>query len=241
MPKGSKVLMADDDKMLLDMYKERLELASYVVDGCSNGEEALAHVRDFNPDIILLDIMMPKMNGYETLASLKSDPTTKNIPVVMLSALMRDFNREKAVEGGAEDYLIKSEAMPSDVITKIEQVLQKYNQSSATAQPTQPVPAPMATPNTPPAAVQPVFEPVTNQPSISVQPATSQVPIAVPASPPIPVMPFTPTPVSVQPAPVVAQTPIVVTPASAITENSTIVPPTSSNNAIETPQAGSSI
>lgn len=130
MPKGSRVLMADDDKMLLDMYKERLELAGYTVQSHPNGEDALAHIRDFNPDIIMLDVMMPKMNGYETLASIKSDPTTKNIPVIMLSALMRDFNREKAVEGGAEDYLIKSEAMPADVITKIEQVLQKYGKGS---------------------------------------------------------------------------------------------------------------
>ena len=130
MPKGSRVLMADDDKMLLDMYKERLELAGYMVQSYPNGEDALAHIRDFKPDIILLDVMMPKMNGYEALASIKSDPTTKDVPVIMLSALMRDFNREKAVEGGAEDYLIKSEAMPSDVITKIEQVLQKYGKGS---------------------------------------------------------------------------------------------------------------
>ena len=148
MPKGSKVLMADDDKMLLDMYKERLELAGYTVQANSNGEEALAHVKDFDPDIIMLDVMMPKMNGYETLASIKSDPTTKNIPVVMLSALMRDFNREKAVEGGAEDYLIKSEAMPSDVITKIEQVLQKYGKGS------RPVPGKAVE------TEKPVFEPV---------------------------------------------------------------------------------
>ena len=226
MPKGSKVLMADDDKMLLDMYKERLELASYVVESCSNGEEALAHVRDFNPDIIMLDVMMPKMNGYETLASLKSDPATKNIPVIMLSALMRDFNREKAVEGGAEDYLIKSEAMPSDVITKIEQVLQKYNQSSAAAQPTAPVPAPVqAQPvmvNTPPAApTQPVFEPVAAQPAPNpVVPPTSVVP-TVPAAPQAP---------AIAPAP---QAPV--------TENQTVVTPNSNPSAEQTPQAGGSV
>lgn len=141
MPKGSKVLMADDDKMLLDMYKERLELAGYVVQSYYNGEDAIAHVHDFVPDIIMLDVMMPKMNGYETLASLKSDPTTKTIPVVMLSALMRDFNREKAVEGGAEDYLIKSEAMPSDVITKIEQVLQKFGKGTTPIPGLNPTPA----------------------------------------------------------------------------------------------------
>ena len=126
MPKGSYILMADDDKMLLDMYRERLELAGYKVTSTSNGEEALAKIRQEKPDLVMLDIMMPKADGYETLASIKSDPETKNIQVVMLSALMRDFNREKAIESGADDYLIKSEAMPSDVITKIEQVLQKY-------------------------------------------------------------------------------------------------------------------
>ena len=151
MPKGSKVLMADDDKMLLDMYKERLELAGYNVESAYNGEELLGKVHDFSPNIIMLDVMMPRMNGYETLASLKSDPSTKNIPVVMLSALMRDFNREKAVEGGAEDYLIKSEAMPSDVITKIEQVLQKYGSvaavSSAPAPAAQPAPIQPAAPD----------------------------------------------------------------------------------------------
>ncbi|MEI6040089.1 MAG: response regulator [Candidatus Berkelbacteria bacterium] len=178
MPKGSKVLMADDDKMLLDMYKERLELAGYVVNSNGNGEEALASVRDFQPDIIMLDVMMPKLNGYETLASLKSDPATKDIPVVMLSALMRDFNREKAVEGGAEDYLIKSEAMPSDVITKIEQVLQKYGKGST------PVPGAPAAPaqavSAEPAKPEVVFEPAaadTSSASVGAAPVAAQAAI----------------------------------------------------------------
>lgn len=130
MPKGSKVLMADDDDMLLSMYKERLQLAGYNVESYPDGVEALAHIQSFGPDIIMLDVMMPKLNGYDTLAKIKSDPATKNIPVVMLSALMRDFNRDKAVQGGAEDYLIKSEAMPSDVVTKIEQVLEKFGKGA---------------------------------------------------------------------------------------------------------------
>lgn len=149
MPKGSRVLMADDDKMLIDMYKERLELAGYIVTLCRNGEEALGKIREVKPDIVLLDIMMPKINGYEALASIKSDPATKDIPVIMLSALMRDFNREKAVEAGADDYLIKSEAMPADVITKIEQVLAKYGKSATLPTPgaiSPNIPAPSATP-----------------------------------------------------------------------------------------------
>lgn len=160
MPKGSKVLMADDDKMLIDMYKERLELAGYNVGVCRNGEEALAKIRDFQPDIVMLDIMMPKLNGYETLASIKSDPQTKDIPVIMLSALMRDFNREKAVEAGADDYLIKSEAMPVDVITKIEQVLQKYGKGSTT------VPGTTAPNISAPSAEPPLAQKKTNNPDI---------------------------------------------------------------------------
>lgn len=179
MPKGSKIVMADDDKMLIDMYKERLELAGYVVTICRNGEEALAKVREVKPDIIMLDIMMPKVNGYETLASLKSDPQTKDIPVIMLSALMRDLNREKAVEAGADDYLIKSEAMPSDVITKIEQVLVKYGKGNS------PLPGTPSPPPIPPPVVKPVPEelskviapaqPVSEQ-KIIFSPATAEPP-----------------------------------------------------------------
>jgi len=127
MPKGTKILMVDDDKMLIDMYKERLELAGYQVEISRDGEEGLAKVHQVKPDVVLLDIMMPKVNGYEALASLKSDPTTKDIPVIILSALMRDVNKAKAVESGADDYIIKSEAMPVDVIKKVEAVLKKYN------------------------------------------------------------------------------------------------------------------
>lgn len=192
MPKGSKVLMADDDKMLLDMYKERLELAGYMVETGFNGEEILTKVRDFAPDIIMLDVMMPKMNGYETLASLKSDPLTKNIPVVMLSALMRDFNREKAVEGGAEDYLIKSEAMPSDVITKIEQVLQKYGK----------------------VAVNPTVASIPVAANLAVPVAATSMPTSA-----APIIPLVPAPISAELKPPVITTPAAEVPVVTPTDN----------------------
>jgi CheY-like chemotaxis protein len=215
MPKGSRVLMADDDNMLLGMYKERLELAGYTVESHGNGEELLAHVRDFNPDIIMLDVMMPKMNGYETLASLKSDPATKSIPVVMLSALMRDFNRQKAVEGGAEDYLIKSEAMPSDVIMKIEQVLQKYGKgltpvpgaSQAAVAPSVSQPSVAASQPSSSSSGQVVFEPAASEILASqtpTVPADSQS--AIETQPQIN-MPKVETPIPAQPAPVKPEKP----------------------------------
>lgn len=130
MPKGSKVLMADDDLTLADMYKERFDVAGYKAIVCSSGEEVLTKVGEFNPDIILLDIMMPKSNGYETLSALKSDPKTKDIPVIMLTALIRDLDREKAAQLGADDFLVKSEAMPSDVIDRIEVLLSQAGRAN---------------------------------------------------------------------------------------------------------------
>lgn len=127
MSKGIKVFMVDDDKMLLDMYRERLELADFQVETSSNGEECLTNIHQIKPDIVLLDIMMPKVNGYDTLSAIKSDPQTKDIPVIMLSALVRDINKSRALEAGADDYIIKSEVMPADVIKKIETVMARYH------------------------------------------------------------------------------------------------------------------
>lgn len=129
-----KILMVDDDKMLIDLYKERLELAGYKVEISRDGEEGLTKVHETKPDLVLMDIMMPKVNGYEALASIKSDPSTKDIPVIILSALMRDLNKSKAIEAGADDYIIKSEAMPVDVIKKIESVLVKYKKKTSTVE-----------------------------------------------------------------------------------------------------------
>ena len=165
MPKGTKILVVDDDKMLVELYKERLELAGYQVEVSRDGEEGLAKIHQAKPDLVLLDIMMPKVNGYEALASIKSDPSTKDTPVIILSALMRDINKTKAIESGADDYIIKSEAMPVDVIKKIEAVLKKYNKSAplpetkeSPAEPEKPA-TPTAIPGPPPAPPAPAPEP----------------------------------------------------------------------------------
>lgn len=127
MTKRSKILIVDDDKILIGMYKERLELSGYQIETASNGEKGLARVHQEEPDIILLDIMMPKADGYTVLSSIKSDPRLKDIPVIVISALGGDEAKTKAAEIGADDYLIKSETMPGEVIKKIEKVLEKKN------------------------------------------------------------------------------------------------------------------
>lgn len=177
MPKGTKILMVDDDKMLIDLYKERLELAGYQVEVSRDGEEGLAKIHTVKPDLVLLDIMMPKVNGYEALASIKSDPATKDVPVIILSALMRDVNKSKAVESGADDYIIKSEAMPADVIQKIEAVLKKYHKE---------------TPPTTPAAPPPVVSPAPPGPPPAPPAPSTPLVINPPAEPPAP--PTTPRP-----------------------------------------------
>lgn len=119
----ARILLVDDDLTLLDMYKERLLLAGYDVYTANNGEQALAKAVDILPHIILLDVMMPKINGFDVLSILKNTPETKNIPVIILTALTQENHRQKGLADGATDYVIKSETMPKEVVAKIEKIL----------------------------------------------------------------------------------------------------------------------
>ena len=123
MAKG-KILIADDDVTLMDMYKLRLEAEDYEVVTASDGEEAIAEIRKEKPDLVLLDIMMPKINGLDVLTELKKDPQFKDMPVIMLTALIQDVTKVKSLMSGADDYLMKSEVMPGEVIKKVNQVLE---------------------------------------------------------------------------------------------------------------------
>ena len=120
-----RILLVDDDITLVDMYKERLAVAGYDVIVAHSGEEALKSVGEVKPDIVLLDIMMPKVNGFDVLHSLKGDPKTKDIPVIILTALIQDTNKAKGMEAGADDYIIKSETMPGEVLQKVEAIFAK--------------------------------------------------------------------------------------------------------------------
>lgn len=121
----AKILIVDDDITLRDMYGERLKAEGYEIDVASNGEEAIQKVQGSKPDLILLDIMMPKVNGFATLDMLKNTPEYKNIPVILLTALIQDENKVRGLDSGAVDYIIKSETMPGDVIKKVKTVLGK--------------------------------------------------------------------------------------------------------------------
>lgn len=120
-----KILVVDDDLPLQEMYKERLELAGYDVAAASDGQEAIEKAREYRPDIILLDVMMPRANGFDVLETLRREESTSHIPVLMLTALVQESARERAKEAGAQGYIIKSETMPGEVIKKIQETLAK--------------------------------------------------------------------------------------------------------------------
>ena len=120
-----KVLIIDDDEALRTMYLERMKAEGFEVEIAPNGEKGLARVTDFKPDVIMLDVMMPKINGFAVLDILKTTPEYKNIPVIILSALIQPENKERAIKSGAADYLVKSEALPAQVVAKIKEAVGK--------------------------------------------------------------------------------------------------------------------
>lgn len=137
MANGKHLLLVDDDMTLSEMYAERLKQAGYEVTLAHDGEAGLAAAKT-HPDLILLDIMMPKMNGLDVLKAIKDDPATASIPVVLLTALIQEMEKHKGVTTGAAGYFVKSEIMPGDLIEKIEAILKS---SGNPAQPSGPAPA----------------------------------------------------------------------------------------------------
>lgn len=123
MVKHYKVLLVEDDPVLGEMYEIRLKAQDYEVLRAVNGKKALEEMPHFKPDIVLLDIMMPEMNGLEVLKYLRSQKETKEIPIMMLTALSQSKDRMASLEAGADDYIVKSETVPRDVVEKVDVAL----------------------------------------------------------------------------------------------------------------------
>jgi len=119
----AKVMLVDDDMTLHEMYAERLRAEGYTVISAYDGEEALEKISKEMPDIILLDIMMPKINGIDVMKKLREDKKTADIPIILLTALIQEINKIKGMMKEHDNYLIKSEIMPADVIKQIESSL----------------------------------------------------------------------------------------------------------------------
>jgi DNA-binding response OmpR family regulator len=117
MLKQKRVLIVDDDDEVARMYITHLGIKGFVTKRVNNGEDALSETLEFKPDLILLDAMMPKLNGFDVLDILHNTDRTKEIPIIMLTALGEKEDREKAAMSGAVDYFVKSE-VDLDTITK---------------------------------------------------------------------------------------------------------------------------
>lgn len=118
-----RILLVEDDPLIQEMYQLRLEAELYDVKVTDKGSEALELARDWQPHIILLDIILPEVDGLAVLQMLKSDEATRAIPVLMLTNLGLESDRERGMGLGAVDYYVKAEHTPSDVIDKIKTIL----------------------------------------------------------------------------------------------------------------------
>jgi DNA-binding response OmpR family regulator len=128
---GKKILWVEDDQFLNDIITRKLSTAECVFFHASEGEEALRIVNDEIPDIIMLDILLSGMDGFEILRQVKNNPKTKHIPVILLSNLGQESDIKKGKSLGAELFLIKATVTPNEIVDKIKEVLAQHNTQTA--------------------------------------------------------------------------------------------------------------
>lgn len=114
-----KILLVEDEMALSAVYRSRLELEGFDVREVHNGEDALSATVEYRPDLILLDAMMPKISGFDVLDILRNTPETANVRIIMLTALSQPKDKERAESLGVDDYLVKSQVVISDVVSRI--------------------------------------------------------------------------------------------------------------------------
>jgi CheY-like chemotaxis protein len=120
----AKILVADDDREVRELILFTLRFAGHEVLGATNGEECLKMAKEHKPDLILMDVRMPKMNGYEACQALKADPATQAIPVIFLSARGQEADVQAGLLAGGADYMIKP-VSPDQLTKKVNRFLQK--------------------------------------------------------------------------------------------------------------------
>lgn len=118
-----RILFVEDDDALAGVYLVRLQGEGFDVKRVTNGEEALAAATSFKPDLILLDVMMPKVSGFDVLDILRNTPETANLKIIVLTALSQESDKKRAEELGADEYLVKSQVVITDVIARIKKQL----------------------------------------------------------------------------------------------------------------------
>lgn len=224
----TKILLVEDDKSLREIYGVRLLAEGYQIASAGDGEEALAMAIKEHPDLIISDVMMPKISGFDMLDILRTTPETKDLKVIMMTALSSEDQRARGESLGANRYLVKSQVGIEDVVRAVHDVLADVPvavapassafttptpttvstiRSVASTMPPAPtptsilisIPTPMSTPQATPTVLP------TPTPTLTVMPAPAPKPISIPIPMPQPAKPFS-TPVTA-PAPTSAPTP----------------------------------
>lgn len=121
----TKILIAEDERDIRDLITFTLRFANYDVVAASNGEEAVSLARKEVPDLILMDVRMPRMTGYEACAAIKAEPELKDIPIIFLSAKGQDSEIQAGLQAGATEYLLKPFA-PDQLTARIQAILAQY-------------------------------------------------------------------------------------------------------------------
>ena len=174
-----KIMLVEDDKSLREIYSIRLVAEGYEVISAGDGEEALALAVQQKPDLIVSDVMMPKISGFDMLDILRSTPETKDIKVIMMTALSSEEQRQRGESLGANKYLVKSQVGIEDVINAVNEVLGDKGSNSGTASTASSASADamlgQRTESTPPSASP-----------ASLNPSVESVPVPNPAAQPAP-------------------------------------------------------
>ena len=153
----TKVMVVEDDAALREIYSIRITAEGYDVVSAGDGEEALAMAVREKPDLILSDVMMPKISGFDMLDIIRATPETAKIKVVMMTALSADDQRARGESLGADRYLVKSQVGIEDVIAVIHEVLGDKPAAAPAPAAAAPAPSPYAVPPVPaPAPAQPI-------------------------------------------------------------------------------------
>lgn len=125
----AKLLIVEDDPLISRLYEKIFTFDKHKVVLAHNGEDGLVKVKEEKPNLILLDVMMPKMNGLQMLERLKADPETKPIPVVMLTNLAGEKDAETALSKGAVKYIVKSDYDPKQISDMVKEILAGYTRN----------------------------------------------------------------------------------------------------------------
>lgn len=121
----AKILIAEDERDIRDLVAFTLRFAGYEVFAAANGEEAVEMAPNVNPDLILMDVRMPRMTGYEACRVMKLNPDLKDIPIVFLSAKGQETEIQQGLDAGAEEYLLKPFA-PDQLTSHVKSILAKF-------------------------------------------------------------------------------------------------------------------